>query len=183
MLIKDIILERDFPKNKWELVISTADKSEVSKDLINLVKNAYSVTAAGSMVNSMKDVLRSDWHVIDWDQEDDVDVAIFYRPPRSDEPWKGNKIQGLGHDGQRESKDKGMQKLIQQLNQPGWWIEASDAVRHVLLKSGAPVVKDEETLKKIFPDSNLTMIDDVTYTRMVDGNTQITETVFGKPIV
>jgi len=183
MRINEIILERDLPKNMWELLISTADKGEVSSDLINLVKNAYSVTKDGSMVNSMKDVMHSDWHVIDWDEKDDVDVAIFYRPPRNNEPWQGNKIQGMGHDGQRTSKDKGIAKLVQTLNKRGWWIEASDALRAVLLKHNVPIITDEATLQKIFPNTNLKMIDKISYTRTVGGLKLITETVFGNPII
>ena len=174
------LFELRIPKNQWELLISRADKGEMSPELIALVKNAYSVTAMGSMVQSMRDVLYSDWKVLDWDRKADLDVVVFYRQNRSNEMWTGNKIQGMGHDGQRGSKDRGIKQLVAALNQPGWWIEASDALRAVLLKNNVPIVNDEETLKRLFGDPNLTMIDQNTYTRVAGGET-ITETVFGKP--
>jgi len=181
MRYSDLITELELPKNQWELIISNADKEEAGENLVDLVQQAYSSTPLGSHVNSLRDVIPSDWEVIDWDPEDDVDATMFFRKNRAGETWTGNKIQGIGHDGQRVSKDKVIQKVRQALDKPGWWIESSDAMAHVLGKMNAPLVNDEAFLQKLFNDPNLKMIDDKTYVRKLGNGQTIKETVFGKP--
>lgn len=170
------------PKNKWEVLISNADKEEVGHDLVSLVQSAYSNTPDGSFVNSIKDVIPSDWEVIDWDDEPDVDATVFFRTNRPGEKWTGHKIQGLGHDGTRTSKDKAIHQIRTLLTKPGWWIESSDAMRHILKKLDTPAVTDETLLRYIFNDPNLHMIDDDTYRRRLQNGAVITETVFGNPV-
>lgn len=168
-------------KNKWEFAVSSSDKSELSGELIDLVQTAYSKTSGGSFVNSLRDVLPSDWVIIDWDKDPEQDSTVFFRKSRSSETWKGNKIQGLGHDGQAESKKKVVAKQIQLLKKQGWWVEASEAIRHIMLKSGVHVVRDEEFLRKLFKDPDLKMIDKDTYVRKLPSGKKIKETVFGYP--
>jgi hypothetical protein len=177
------LLEFELPKGKWVADISNAAKHEVGGDLIGLVQTAYSKTPLGSFVNSIKDVIPSNWNIIDFDQDPDVDSCVFYRKPRRGELWRGYKIQGLGHDGSRASKDKALNKVHKLLTKQGWWIESSDAMRAVLEKLGAPVVTDPQTLKALFNDPHLEMIDDVTYRRTLFNGTEVTETVFGRPVL
>lgn len=175
--------EFELPKNQWELIISNGDKHELGGDLVALVKHAYSNTPQGSFVNSIKDVIPSDWNVIDWDQDPDVDACVFYRMPRSDDNWTGHKIQGIGHDGSRTSKDKAINKVRELLSKPGVWIESSDAMRHLLKKLNAPAVTDEELLKRLFNSPELRMTSDDTYVRPLQNGASVTETVFGNPVV
>jgi hypothetical protein len=173
----------ELPKDQWVADISNSAKQEVGGDLIGLVQTAYSNTPQGSFVNSIKDVVPSDWNVIDFDADPDIDSCVFYRGPRSNESWIGHKIQGLGHDGSRASKDKAINKINELLRLPGWWIESSDAMRAVLKKYNAPVVTNVEVLKTLFNDPNLTMIDSDTYTRKLPNGGKVSETVFGNPKV
>lgn len=175
------LFELQLPKNSWELLISTADKEEVSHDLVRLVTTAYSNTSQGSFVNSLRDVIPSDWLAIDWDQDPDVDACVFYRKNRGNEHWIGYKIQGVGHDGTRTSKDKAIAKVQQMLSKPGIWIETSDAMRHLLRKLNVKSVTDVNTLQQLFNDPNLTMIDKDTYQRTLPSGKQLVETVFGNP--
>ena len=175
------ILEFVLPKNSWELLISSADKEEVGPELVNLVKHAYSSTPQGSFVNSIKDVIPSDWKIVDWDKDPDVDATVFYRANRTGENWTGYKIQGLGHDGQRQSKDKALDQIKILLNRPGWWMESSDAMEHLLKKVGLTPVSDERFLKALFNDPNLKMADEDSYVRQLQGGQTIRETVFGNP--
>jgi hypothetical protein len=177
------LYEFTLPKNKWEIVISSADKEDVGDDLVRLVQQAYNNTPDGSFVNSIRDVIPSDWNVIDWDSDPDVDATVFFRKNRPGESWTGYKIQGIGHDGTRTSKDKALSKLQELLNKQGWWIESSDAMRAVLMKYNAPIVNDEDLLKQLFNDNNLRMIDDNTYRRKLADGKYIIETVFGNPIL
>lgn len=174
------ICEIELPKNRWELLISNSEKTEVGDDLVSLVQNAYANTPDGSFVNSIRDVIPSSWNVIDWDQDPDVDACIFYRVSRGNEAWKGYKIQGLGHDGTKPSKQKSIEKITTLLGRSGWWIESSDAMRHVLKKLNMKPVTDEKFLQKLFNDPNLKMIDSDTYQRSI-GSKVIEETVFGNP--
>lgn len=175
------LFEFALPKNQWQLVVSNGDKEELGTDLVSLVKNAYSNTPQGSFVNSIKDVIPSDWNVIDWDQDPDVDACVFYRTNRGNESWNGYKIQGLGHDGTRTSKDKAINKIRELLSKPGVWIESSDAMRHLLKKLNVPSVTDEQVLQKLFKDPDLKMTSDDTYVRKLASGLKVTETVFGNP--
>jgi hypothetical protein len=179
MLIRELTLS----KNQWELLLSNADKEEVSQDLVRLVTTAYSNTPQGSFVNSLKDVIPSDWLAIDWDQDPDVDACVFYRKNRGGENWSGFKIQGLGHDGTRPSKDKAITKIQQLLAKPGIWIESSDAMRAVLKKLNVPAVTDLKLLQALFNDPYLEKIDEDTYERRLPSGTVVRETVFGLPVV
>ena len=181
MKINDIILEFRLRKNQWEFHISNAAKHEVSDDLINLVQTAYAGTAQGSFINNLSNLLPSDWAVLDFDSDPDVDSAVFYRGPRANETWTGFKIQGLGHDGTRPSKEHALSKMISMLNQPGWWIESSGALLKVLSKRGCPVVRDPSVLQALFPNTGLKMVDHATYTRRLPEGGSVTETVFGNP--
>jgi hypothetical protein len=171
----------ELTKNQWELLISIADKQEAGDELVNLVKHAYSVTPKGSMINSLRDVIPSDWNVIDWDQDPDIDACVFYRKNRQGENWVGYKIQGVGHDGTRQSKDKAIGKVLELLQRQGVWIESSDAMRHVLHKMNAPSVKDEKFLQQLFNDQTLRMVQSDTYRRTLQNGQEIQETVFGHP--
>jgi predicted GNAT family acetyltransferase len=178
---KELAEELNLQKGKWELLLTAADKQEAGPELVNLVGRAYSNTAKGSMIQSLRDVVPSDWEVIDWDQDPDIDACIFYRKPRGNETWVGHKLQGLGHDGSRTSKHKAIEHILQLLAKPGVWIESSDALRYVLNKMNAPAITDLVTLQRLFNDSQLEMVDSNTYVRTLQDGTKIKETVFGHP--
>jgi hypothetical protein len=177
------LIERELPKNSWEALTADPDKQEFGQELVNLVQTAYQSTELGSNVNDLSDVVPSDWLVLDWDKNPDVDTLVFYRTNRAGETWRGNKIQGIGHDGQRGSKKKAIQKLEQVLQQQGWWIEASDALRATLRKVNAPIVTDVGFLRELFDDPYLTKMDPVTYSRKLQNNRVIIESVFGHPVL
>jgi hypothetical protein len=183
MRAREFLSEFQLPKNRWELIISNNDKHELGDNLVDLVKHAYHNTPHGSFVNSIRDVIPSDWNVIDWDSDPDVDSCVFYRKERPDESWKGYKIQGLGHDGAKVSKQKAINKIQQMLNKSGVWIESSDAMRHVLKKLEVKAITDEEFLKKLFKDPSIKMIDSDTYSRTLPNGLQVRETVFGNPVI
>lgn len=165
-------------KGTWEHLLAK-DKTEYSGDLINLVDTAYKHTTLGSFVKSVNDVKGSDWLVLDYNDNPNLDIAIFYRGPRANEKWKGKKIQGVGHDGTIPSKMKMMQELVKVLDKDGFWIEASERMEGALRKFNCRIEKDN--LMTIFP-SIKEIHKDGSYTRMVDGHL-VKETIFGKPQV
>lgn len=163
--------------------MSNDAKLELGDELINLVQHAYSKTKYGSMINSLKDVIPSHWNVYDWDEMPGVDACVFYRTDRSGETWRGFKIQGIGHDGKQHSKEATIKRLERLLGRTGWWIESSDAMRHILHKTQLRPISDERLLQQLFPHSNLQMIDEYTYTRNLTNGDTITESVFGNPVL
>ncbi len=183
MRAQEFTVDFKLPKNHWVLLLTADAKEEASGELIDLVRNAYSTTSQGSFVNSIKDVIPSDWDVIDFDEDPDIDGCVFFRYPRSNELWQGQKIQGIGHDGTTLSKQKTIKKTVELLSKNGYWIESSDAMRAVLKKFNVPTVTDSAMLKKLFKDSDLKMISVDTYIRKLPTGQEITETVFGNPVL
>ena len=178
-------LEEDntFSKNRWALIVTDNDKNNWSDNLIDLVHNAYRNTNLGSFVQNSHQVRASDWVAVDWDSDPELDCTVFYRKSRGNEAWSGYKIQGIGHDGQSDSKQKVLARVKNLLSKPGTWIESSDALARTLGKLGLQPVTDEQILNRLFPDSNLRMIDrNGTYERDAGGR-RIKEQVFGQPIV
>lgn len=170
----------DIAKNKkfWYL-IDTKEILKISDNIIDLIGIAYKNTTHGSFVNSEEDMLRStDWYVIDVDNDPDADAVVFGRKTEF-----GLKIQGFGHDGGKDAKKVVLNKLYSLLNRDGYWIEASDKVEEILYKNNVPYLSDNEEVSRIFPNSNVKMDGNKgRYTRTINKNTTINETVFGKPI-
>lgn len=176
--IVDLTVNEEITKNKWEKV----ESDEYSNELISLVQNAYKKAAEGSFINTKKDTIEPDWLSIDFDEHPDLDATIFYRKARENETWGGIKIQGIGHDGSKEAIQIMLKKLKTLLNKKGVWIEASDAVEHILYKMDAPYVDNEKLAQKIFPGKNLKFLNDKgKYSRSVGENKKIKESIFGKP--
>jgi len=173
----------DLIKNRWALIIADPDKHQWSDNLIQLVNNAYQNTSLGSFVNSASEVAASDWVALDWDPQPDLDCTVFYRKARPNEHWRGYKIQGIGHDGKTESKQKVIQRVKALLGKPGTWIESSDAMARTLGKLGMQPVTDERILNTLFPDSDLKMLDQNGNYERNAGNSRIREQVYGNPIV
>lgn len=178
MVTFKVFLESKFKPNTWVHLLAH-DKEEYHKDLISLVDKAYGHTSLGSFVKSLLDVKGSDWEVLSEDSENIKD-AIFFRKPRSTEVWTGHKIQGIGHDNTSEGKKIVLQKLMKQLQQPGWWIEASHPLSTALLRRELQPVTDEKLLRTLFP-SIVHFYDDGSYNRMINGAKSTREYVFGNP--
>lgn len=171
-------------KNRWEDIDDAEDKKHYGDELTKLVKTAYGKSSLGSFVNSQKDVDISDWLVLDWDKDPEIDATIFYRLPRSSEKWTGFKIQGTGHDGSAGSKEAIFDKLVKQLSEPKWWIEASGHLRKVLLKKNCRVVTDIEVIRKLFNNNSIELDKSGAYTRpLSNGSHTEQESVFGKPVL
>jgi hypothetical protein len=179
--MKYIKLYEDYKKNQWELLLSNPNKLQEGEKLVDLVSNAYRNTSMGSFVNTVKDVVKSHWAVIDCDDEPGIDACIFFREPRSNEYWVGRKLQGIGHDGERKSKSYIIDKMVNMLKESGTWIEASEKMEEVLLGKGATKVTDIETLERLFPESEFKMLDNGQYQRSLEDGTFVTESVFGSP--
>jgi hypothetical protein len=179
--MKYIKLYEDYKKNQWELLLSNPNKVQEGEKLVDLVGNAYKNTSMGSFVNTVKDVVKSNWAVIDCNDDPGIDACIFFRDPKSNENWIGRKLQGIGHDGEKKSKIYIIDKMVNMLKESGTWIEASEKLEEVLLAKGSTKVSDIEVLKKLFPKSEFKMLDNGQYQRSLENGTFVTESVFGTP--
>lgn len=179
--MKHLKLYEDYKKNQWELLLSNPNKIQEGEKLVDLVGNAYKNTSMGSFVNTIKDVVKSNWAVIDCDDEPGIDACIFFRRSKSYENWVGRKLQGVGHDGARKSKLYIIKKMVNMLKEPGTWIEASEKLEEVLLSMGSTKVTDIELLQRLFPKSEFRMLDSGQYQRSLEDGTFVTESVFGIP--
>jgi len=169
---------------QWDLLVSSHDKTHWGDELINLVHSAYKNADLGSFVNSLNDVQRSDWLVLDWDQDNRKDCAIFYRQNRPNETWSGNKIQGIGHDRRPESKKYTLDRVKSLLAKGGWWVESAGSLANSLGNLGLAPVTDEATLQALFPNTDLRMLDrNGKYERRLPEGSVIQEIVYGKPNV
>ena len=179
--MRHLKLYEDYKKNKWELLLSNPNKLQEGEKLVDLVTNAYQNTTMGSFVNTVRDVVRSHWAVIDWNDVPGIDACIFFRGPKSYENWIGRKLQGIGHDGQKQSKSHIIDKMVNMLKESGTWIEASEKMEEVLLGKGSTKVTNIEILKKLFPESEFKMLDNGQYQRSLEDGSFVTESVFGSP--
>lgn len=182
--LKNILLENRLEallkrKGEWILLSSSGEAMEIYKTLIDLVKNSYKNTQLGSFLKYRSDVGRSQyWEIINIDDDPEPDVCVFGRKPGSGEHWKGIKLQGLGHDGERISKDAAIEKVVSLLNKGGFWIEASDAVEKILRKHNVKIC-GENGVSKTFPHGIDEYKSDGSYIRSLPNGVQIHETSFG----
>jgi len=152
------------------------------EELVDLVQTAYKRTPEGSFINSVGDLKPSEWLAKDFHKDEKLDITIFYRNPISGEKWKGNKIQGIGHDGTKKAKELVLNKLVELLKTKGWWVEASDKLEEILYNRNVPYVKEKETLRKIYNSDSLEMIGNRgEYIRDLGSGKIIKETTFGYP--
>jgi len=171
-LIKEEIAK--YPKGKW--VKPKIEKS--GEELVDLVQNAYKKTSEGSFINSVGDLAPSEWIAKDFNEDPKLDITIFYRKPRTNETWNGFKIQGVGHNGSDEAKEKLLKKVEELLKTSGYWLEASEALEHILYKRNVPYVDDESFAQKVFPNTDLKMTGNKgQYIRKIN-NRKIKETIF-----
>jgi putative chitinase len=200
---KQFLIENELSIGKWEIIASTERRRKYAENLFDLVQTAYKDTPLGSFIKTVDNVINgiknetdptkpptiSDWQVINLDSDPYAEATVFYRKNRSDETWIGNKIQGIGHDGRYHNRIKSSQyaveKIVELINEEGWWIEVSDALKYILFKrynGKFPVVSDVVFLRKLYNDPTLEMIDEVTYTRDI-GSERIQESTLGKPVL
>jgi hypothetical protein len=128
-------------------------------------------TSHPALTNNMIDSSNF-WEAIDLDADPDADAIIFGRKTSH-----GIKIRGIAHDSEKTSKSQLISRLVQVLNEPGFWIEASAKVEDVLYSRNVPVVKDVELIREIFNDPHIQMTGDrYRYKRRT-----YVETMFGVP--
>jgi hypothetical protein len=152
------------------------------KNLFDLVDFTYKnvLHEPNVSVKSPNDVLSPPyeyWEAINIDETSDANAVLFGREKN------GIKIAGIGHDGQPMSKSHLVKHIINTLEKPGYWIEASGPLGKVLSQANVPVLADQQKVQRLFPESKLeNWTENGTYIRTLrTGKKTEVERVFGRP--
>lgn len=147
-------LEADFAttphqKRKWTrlTVADLRDDPALAEELFNLVQEAYKPIGGHAKIKSPKDLMAEAtfFEVTDLDADQDADAVVLL-----DKKPAGEKGVGLGHDGSRPAKDATITHQADVLNKPGYYVEVSGAIAHVLLtKFKVPAVLDASAVRRV----------------------------------
>jgi hypothetical protein len=165
-------------KNRWIQLLNDNKLDEIKDNLFILVNNAYSKLGGNKVIKSPEDIFkRNYWEAIDIDQDPDADALIFGRKTNF-----GIKITGIGHDGNKSSKKKLIEKLYNQLKKRGYYMEASGKVKEKLDELDTPYIKNKNDIEKII--GNIYYKNNGNYLKILSKN-EITEDnrLFGSPII
>jgi hypothetical protein len=166
-------------KNKWFNIVKGKNIKELSKNLYVLVDGAYKSLGGHVGIKTPNDVISgyyNYWEAIDNNTDPDADAVLFGKKEN------GIKIGGIGHDRTKTSKHILIEKLAKTLHRNGYWVEASQKLQEILLKTNAPYITDKDVLRKLYPNSEFTHLKDGKYIRTLndDKKTEI-EMTFGRP--
>jgi len=171
-------LYEDFPKNKW-VYLTDEEKDEFAKELFDLINLAYEPIGGHPNYKSPADVIGderdADYMVIDLDDDPDFDAVKMSKSKAA-----GNKSVGMGHDGSGPAKSAAVNISATLLKMPGFYAEISGKLLDILAAKGAPIITDEDIIRKVLKGKEITMNDDGTYSRAIDGKI-FTKTLMGNP--
>ena len=166
----------DFPKKQWIDV----ELEELDDDMLRKLWKLYEISYASIGLN-VDDIieLKSKYKMtklVDLDDDPEPDAFIVYKVT----PF-GNKIALIGSDGQSTSKRSLIRKVLELLNQQGWYTEASHAFARILGSTNIPHVDDEETVRKVLKGKNIEWQPDGRYKRKISGKIDATKIMYGNP--
>ena len=168
-----------FDKNVW-IPLTQNEKAEFAEELFDLIDNAYSPIGGHPNYKSPADVIGTegdaDYIVIDLDDDDEWDALKVSKKKPS-----GNKSVAMGHDGSKEAKKVAINISVLLLKQPGHFVEVSGKLKDILKAKGAPIITDEEVIRKVLKGKKVEINDDGSYQRKIGGKT-FTKTLMGNPL-
>jgi len=186
MSFKDFLVEANrgltARKNEWDTLTTKQvhDNTDVQHDIFNIINAAYAPLGGHPDFSNSTSVPADNniTDVIDTDAPDDVDAAILSKTT----PF-GKKMTTIASDGGAEAKREVLKKAVDILNTPGSYVEASGKLLDILVARGAPVVKDEATVRHVLRGKEIQWQgDDGSYSRKIGGKTH-TKKMLGKPRV
>jgi len=166
-------------KDQWQS-LSTAQvqkNTDVRRDIFDIINAAYA-PIGGHPDFPNADSVPADNNitdVIDTDAPDDVDAAILSKTT----PF-GKKMTTIGSDGGAEAKRQVLKKAVDILNTQGSYVEASGKLLDILVSRGAPVVKDEATVRAVLRGKEIEWKGNGEYVRAIGGKRH-TKQMLGKP--
>jgi len=146
--ISKVISEREYPKGEYIQVTDKSELGDIQGKVFDLIQNAYSSIGGHLKFKSPSDVLDPDltyWKVADIDADPELDVVTFGK----DTPY-GVKHTGMGHDGDKPNIKNLLRHKTNLINIPGHYAEVSGPAFRVFVDvGGAPIVEDEELVRKV----------------------------------
>jgi len=142
---------KEYPKGKYIQVTDKKELEKISKEVYDLIDNAYASIGGNVKVKSPKDILDPSttyWQVADIDDDPELDVVGFGKETKF-----GTKHTGIGHDGEKPNIKNLLSKKSKDLKTTGNYIEVSGpAFKAYVQIGGAPTLDDEETVRTILGD-------------------------------
>ena len=145
-----------FDKNVW-IPLTQDEKSEFAQQLFNLIDTAYKPIGGHPNYKSADDIVGS---------EGDADYMVI----------------DLDHDGSKEAKRAAINITVLLLKQPGYFVEVSGKLKDILQAKGAPIITDEEIIRKVLKGKDIELNDDGSYQREIGGKV-FTKILMGNPKV
>jgi hypothetical protein len=170
--------ESGFEKNKW-IYLTDDEKEEFAEEIFDLVNTAYAPIGGHPNYKSPQDVMGderdAEYMVIDLDDDPEFDAVKMSKNKAA-----GNKSVGMGHDGSGPAKSAAVNISAKLLQMPGFYAEISGKLLDILSAKGAPIIKDEEIIRKVLKGKEITMNDDGSYSREIGGERH-TKVLMGNP--
>tara|TARA_R110002012_G_scaffold276054_1_gene462895 strand:- start:728 stop:1252 length:525 start_codon:yes stop_codon:yes gene_type:complete len=159
--LKQILLN-ELEKNKWE-DLDSGNIEQFKKDLLSIVKNAYSKIGGHPAVKSASDIPGKIhiWQAIDVDDEPDADATIGFKKRPA-----GNKLVVMGQDGSKAAKRAVVSQVIKYLKKKGWYAEVS---KDLVDKFGLKPIDDESRVRKILKGKDIEWLEKGYYNRSIGG--------------
>ena len=140
------------PKDKWVLLQPGDPRLDAIRDTIwELVQTTYAPIGGHTKMSTAQDLDRYRyWILKDFDEDPDVDVAMFGKPDIG-----GNKMGGAANDGTRAAAAAYKNKSAE-LRSGGtvdgvgsWWGEVSGKPAYAMLSRGAPAIEDKAEVDRL----------------------------------
>lgn len=172
--------ESGFEKNKW-IYLTDDEKEEFAEEIFNLIDTAYAPIGGHPNYKSPADVIGderdAEYMVIDLDDDPEFDAVKMSKNKAA-----GNKSVGMGHDGSKPARSAAVNISATLLKMPGFYAEISGKLLDILSAKGAPIIRDEEIIRKVLKGKEITMNDDGSYSREIGGEMH-TKVLMGNPKV
>lgn len=172
----ELYLEIALEKNKWTS-IPKEELEDYKKLIFDLIDTAYSGIGGHSNIKSPQDIAShgDEFDVINLDADPEPDGVTIAKKREG-----GKKFVATGHDGSSAAKSAVVNHKAKELQQPGYYIEASGKMAEILIGKGVAVVTDEDVVRKVLKGKEIEWHGDGSYTREIGGEKKV-KVLLGKP--
>jgi hypothetical protein len=173
-----LFLEVALEKNKWTS-IPKEELNDFKKLIFDLIQNAYSSIGGHSNIKSPDDIAANgdEFDVINLDNDPDPDAVTVAKKREG-----GKKFVATGHDGTPAARSAAVNHKASELQNSGYYLEASGKMAEILINKGVAIVTDENVVRKVLKGKELKWHGDGSYTREIGGE-KITKVLLGKPLM
>ena len=172
----DILCEA-LPKNKW-VNLKGKELAEFRDEIYDLVKKSYASIGGHPNIKSPSDIDMTSinyWEVIDVDSDPKPDAVSGGKKKSS-----GMKYTLGATDGTSPAKRAYIGSRISKLKKKGHYAELSHKIASIVASNNVPIVKDEETVRKVLKGKDITWLEDGWYERNIGGK-KFKKRMFGVP--